>query len=226
MKPQRSNPKQREDARALHPATSLLERTFLYQFSWPKLLQSNLILGIALLLSMTLNVVLASRHPKPQYFAMDAQGRIVALVPLSEPMVSTDTVLQFAQGCITASFSLDFDDNNLRKQLQSLHRCYTDDGYRALMEAMDTAGLVAKIRKQRLVASAVATGAGVIAQVDPKNPRGYKWTVQQPISITLVNQTERRSYEFVVETDIQRIPTVDNPRGIAVVALRILGDGS
>ncbi|CCD28942.1 TraM-like protein similar to IcmL/DotI genes [Candidatus Glomeribacter gigasporarum BEG34] len=224
MKPKGRPAEQREGV--LHPAVSLLERTFLYQFSWPRLLQSHLILGAALLISVALNLILAGRHPKPQYFAMDAQGRIVALVPLAEPMVSTDTVLQFAQGCITASFSLDFDDNNLRKQLQSLHRCYTGEGYRALMAEMDASGLIAKIRTQRLVASAVATGAGVIAQVDPKNPQGYKWTVQQPISITLVNQTERRSYEYVIESDIQRIPTVDNPRGIAVAALRILGDGS
>lgn len=210
----------------MHPAVSLLERTFLYQFSWPKLLQSNLILGVALLFSIGLNIVLASRHPKPRYFAMDTTGRIVALVPLSEPMVSTDTVLQFTQGCITASFSLDFDDNNLRGQLQRLYHCYTDKGYTALMEAMESSGLIAKIRKQRLVASAVATGAGVIARVDPKNPQGYQWTVQQPISITLLNQTERRSYDFVIEATVQRIPTVDNPRGIAMTTLRMLGDGS
>src|SRR5260363_474405 len=66
-------------------AFPLLERTFLYQFSWPRLLQSHLILGAALLISVALNLILAGRHPKPQYFAMDAQGRIVALVPLAEP---------------------------------------------------------------------------------------------------------------------------------------------
>src|SRR5260363_140197 len=33
-------------------------------------------------------------------------------------------------------------------------------------------------------------------------------------------------YEYVIESDIQRIPIVDNPRGIAVAAPRILGDGS
>ncbi len=174
------------------------------------------------MLSIGLNFVLYYGKPKPQYFAMTAEGRIVPLIPLSEPMVSVDTVLQFAQGCITSSFSLDFDDDNLRQKLQSLRSCYTEEGYKALMQAMDSSGLLERIRQRRLVTSAVATGAGVIARTDARNPSGYKWSVQQPISITLVNQTERRSYNFLIEIDIQRIPTIDNPRGISTVALRMI----
>lgn len=209
----------------VHPAVRLLTETFLYKFSWPKLLGTNLILGIALLVSVTANVVLMTRNVPPVYFAVTADGRIMRLTPLSEPLVSPEEVVQFAQNCVTRSFSLDFVADQMRTKLQSLHDCYTDEGFHALMTAFDKSNLLTKIREARLVSSAVATGAGVISAVDARDPRGYKWTVQQPISITLVNQTERRSYNFIIETHIQRVPTVDNPKGISTTALQIIGNG-
>lgn len=209
----------------VHPAVRLVTETFFYKFSWPKLLGSNLVLGVALLVSVSANVVLMTRTVSPVYFAVTADGRMTRLAPLSEPLVSPEEVVQFAQNCVTRSFSLDFVADQMRNKLQSLHDCYTDEGFHALMMAFDKSNLLTKIRDGRLVSSAVATGAGVIAAVDAHDPRGYRWTVQQPISITLVNQTERRSYSFIIETHIQRVPTVDNPKGISTTALQIIGNG-
>lgn len=209
----------------IHPAVRLLTETFLYKFSWPKLLGSNLILGVALLISVSANVALTLRKADPVYFAITTDGRITRLAPLSEPLVSPEEVVQFAQNCVTRSFSLDFVADQLRSKLESLHDCYSDEGFHALMTAFDKSNLLTKIRDGRLVSSAAATGAGVIVAIDARDPRGYKWTVQQPISITLVNQTERRSYSFIIETHIQRVPTVDNPKGISTTALQIIGNG-
>lgn len=212
-------------ARDVHPAVRLVAETFLYKFSWPKLLGANLVLGVALLVSVCANVALMTRTVAPVYFAVTADGRITRLAPLSEPLVSPEEVVQFAQNCVTRSFSLDFVADQLRNKLESLHDCYTDEGFHALMMAFDKSNLLTKIRDGRLVSSAVATGAGVITAVDARDPRGYKWTVQQPIAITLVNQTERRSYSFIIETHVQRVPTVDNPKGISTTALQIIGNG-
>jgi len=211
--------------KGLHPAISLLGQTLMYKLSWPRLLSSNLVLSVGVTLSVGLNFAQFLHREPPQYFATTADGRIIALVPMNQPMVSTDKVLEFSQNCLTSSFTLDFVDDNLRKKLQSIRDCYTDDGYNALMAAFDSSGFIKKIRDRRYVSSATSGGAGVIASVDPNSPRGYKWVVQQPISITLQNQTEKKSYTFVIETDIQRIPTVDNPRAIATAAIRILGTG-
>jgi len=208
---------------ALHPASGLLRETFLYKASWPRMLTSNLVLAVALVVSGGMNVAQFMHKPEPQYFAATPDGRLTPLTPLSVPMVNTDTVLEFSQACMTASFTLDFVDENLRRKLQSLHACYTDAGYNALMAAMESSGLIKKIRDRRYVSSATSGGAGVISATDPHNAGGYKWTVQQPINITLQNQTEKKSYTFVMETDIQRIPTVDNPKGIATAAVRIIG---
>lgn len=208
-----------------HPAALLLAQTLLYKFSWPKLLSGNVILGIALLLSIVINGILVTRKPDNHYFATDPHGRLTRLIPLDEPMVSGEEVAQFSQDCVTRSFSLDFVPDQLRAKLNSLHDCYSNTGFAALMSAFDQSNIIQKIRDGRMVSSAVATGAAVITAETPNAPGGYMWTLQQPISITLANQTQQRSYSFVVETHIQRVSNVDNPTGISTSALQIIGNG-
>ncbi|WP_084906793.1 DotI/IcmL family type IV secretion protein [Burkholderia ubonensis] len=212
----------------VHPAVRLLAETFLYKFSWPKLLGSNLILGICLLVSLGINTVLTLRTAPPVYFAITPDGRMVRLMPLSEPLASPEKVVQFAQDCITRTFTLTFVDKDLREHLNSLHGtrgCYTDQGYEALMANSGFSDLISKIRDRHQVSSVVSTGAGVIAATSRRGDPVYRWTVQQPISITLVSQTEKRSYSFVIETNIERVPTVDSPDGISTSALRFIGNG-
>ncbi|SEI14457.1 DotI/IcmL family type IV secretion protein [Paraburkholderia hospita] len=211
-----------------HPAVRLLAQTFLYKVSWPKLLGSNLILGVALLISVSVNAVLATRDVPPVYFAVTPDGRLVRLAPLNEPLVSQEKVVQFAQDCISRSFTLTFVDKDLKEHLNSLHGekgCYTDQGYKALMADPGFSDLISKIRDRHQVSSVVATGAGVVTATAKRGDPIYKWTVQQPISITLVSQTEKRSYSFIIETNIERVPTVDSPDGISTGALRFLGNG-
>lgn len=202
------------------PALRVLMRTLFYKSSWSKLLNGNLIIGVALILSMSLNIIQFVFRPKPDYFAITEDGRIIRLVPLSEPMVNSDTVLQFTQKTITKSFSLDFDPQNLRDKLQSLRGDYTKDGYSALLAQMDSSGLIEKIRSRRLVSSAVATGAPVVSREFVENGI-YTWEAQMPVSLTLTGQNERKSYDFLFIVNVQRIPTVDNARGIAISSMRI-----
>lgn len=206
----------------IHPALALITQTLLYKFSWPKLLSSNIGLVIALIISLIINGVLITRKPDNHYFATDPNGRITMLVPLDVPLVSDESVEQFVQGCVSRSFSLTFVPDQLREKLNSLHDCYSDPGFAALMKGFDGSNLIQKIRQDRMVSSVVATAAPVISSVTPEAPGGYVWTVQEPIMITLQNQTNQRSYPFIVEATVQRVSNVDNPKAISIIATRLM----
>ncbi|MEX3917838.1 DotI/IcmL family type IV secretion protein [Paraburkholderia sp. BR10872] len=206
----------------MHPALALITQTLFYKFSWPKLLASNVGLVIALIISLIINGILVTRKPDNHYFSTDPHGRITALVPLDVPLVSDEAVEQFTQGCVSRSFSLTFVPDQLREKLNSLHDCYSDAGFAALMKGFDGSNLIQKIRQDRMVSSVVATAAPVITAVTPEAPGGYVWTVQEPITITLQNQTSQRSYPFIVEASVQRVSNVDNPQGVSIIATRLM----
>jgi len=207
--------------RHIDPALRVLMQTLFYKSSWSQLLQGNVVVGVALVLSLSMNIIQYLHRPEPEYFGMTPDGRLIKLIPLSKPMQSSTTVLEFTQRTISKSFSLDFDENNLRTKLQSLRDDYTQAGYAELLAKMDTSGLIEKIRSRRLVSSAVPTGAAVISKEYENDDRVYTWEIQVPISLTVSGQNERKTYDFMLYVNVQRIPVVDNPRGIAISAVRI-----
>ncbi|MGN5477710.1 DotI/IcmL family type IV secretion protein [Cupriavidus basilensis] len=139
---------------------------------------------------------------------------------MSKPFVSSEAVLQKVQKTATGAFSLDFDDTNLKAKLVALRQRFTRDGYASLMEQYDTSGLIEKIRTRRLVTSAVATGAGVIAN-EYERDGVYTWETEMPIAITITGQSERKTYECLVKQTVKRLPVEDNPAGIATQSLRL-----
>jgi len=208
----------------LDPVHRLLMTNLFYKISWRKLLDSNLILGLALLASIGGNYFQYKQRPEPKYFATDPTGRIVPIVPVSEPYLTHEAVLQKAQQTAIASFSLDFDDNNLKAKLGALRPRYTRDGYESLMAQYDQSGLIEKIRTRRLVTSAVATGAGVIVNDYLGRDGFYTWEVEMPMALTITGQNERKQYEFLVKQTIKRVPVVDNPDAAATQSLRLGGN--
>lgn len=208
----------------LDPVHRLLLTNLFYKVSWRKLLDTNLVIGLALVGSIGGNYLQFLHRPEPVYFATDPSGRIVPIVPVSKPYLTHDAVIQKAQETAIASFSLDFDDRNLKAKLGALRSRYSRDGYASLMEQYDTSGLIEKIRTRRLVTSAVATGAGVIVNDFLGRDGFYTWEVEMPMALTITGQNERKTYDFLVKQTIKRIATVDNPEGAVTHALRLGGN--
>ncbi|CAN7783468.1 DotI/IcmL/TraM family protein [Cupriavidus necator] len=221
-----TSPKQKQSPAAgpamnTDPIMRTLASSGFYKSSFGRLLQSNLIVGCALVGSVALNITQFVTRPAPVLVGMTEAGRLIQIVPLSKPFVSSEAVLQKVQKTATAAFSLDFDDTNLKAKLAALRSHFTRDGYASLMAQYDTSGLIEKIRTRRLVTSAVATGAGVIANEYEARDGLYTWETEMPIAITITGQSERKTYECLVKQTVKRLPVEDNPAGIATQSLRL-----
>lgn len=206
------------------PILRMLAGTGFYKGSWGKMLNSNMALGVALVLSISGNIGQYLMRPSPVYFATTEGGRLVRIAPVSDPYVNTETVLQKAQKTAVSSFSLDFDDINLKAKLSALRSDFTRDGYASLMDQYERSGLIEKVRTRSLVSSAVATGAGVVVNDYVGSDGLYTWEVEIPVAITLTGQAERKTYDYLVKQTVKRVPVVDNPAGIATHSMRLGGN--
>ncbi|MDR6398049.1 DotI/IcmL/TraM family protein [Herbaspirillum seropedicae] len=204
------------------PVSGLLARIFFFRWSWPKLIQIAIGLVVALILSVALNIIQFIRQPKPDYFAVTESGRLIPLVPLSAPYITADKLIQGAEKMMRKSFTFNFDNNNIRQQFQELKGEYTEAGYNMYLDAMTKSGFIDKIRRERLVSSAVLSGASVISWEGVDNSTGaYSWEVQMPLTVYLNDQNGKKAYQFLITLRRTRIPTVDNPEGVATSYFRI-----
>lgn len=166
---------------------------------------------ITLLISALIYVV--THPPAPKYFATDTTGRIIPLVPLNEPDLSTAALLQWANTAAVAAFTYNFVD--YRAQLQAASEFFTPEGWQAYLQSLEASNDLVAVKAKNLVVSAVATGAPIITQRGIVDGR-YTWQIQMPLLVTYQSASQITPQNLLVNMVITRVSTLDSPRGIGI----------
>ncbi|MFT3742031.1 MAG: type IVB secretion system apparatus protein IcmL/DotI [Gammaproteobacteria bacterium] len=168
----------------------------------------NLILGAALIY-MILNPT------KPQYFATTREGKLVRMYSLSQPIVSTSELLQWAATAATAANTYNF--VNYRKEMQNASEYFTPTGWQAFQNELKNSRTLETVLSKKLTVSAVATGSPIIIEQGVQAGK-YKWKVQLPILVTYESANTKISQPSVVTMLISRVSTLETVKGIAIDA--------
>lgn len=173
-----------------------------------------------LLFSILIVVILASslayivtHPPAPKYFATDSTGRIIPLVALNQPNMSTPAILQWANTAAVAAFSYNF--VNYRKELQAASTFFTPAGWEAFESGLKDSNNLDAVIAKKLVVSAVATGAPVVLQKGVIAGR-YSWRVQMPLLVTYQSAGGMTQQQLILKMLITRISTLNSARGIGI----------
>jgi intracellular multiplication protein IcmL len=177
---------------------------------------------LALLLLILVNIglggiiaYLVTHRPAPQYFATTADGKIIPIYALSEPVVNTADLLQWATQAATAVFTYNF--VNWRDELQRASENFTPEGWKNFQDALERSRNLELIISKKLVSSAVATGAPVVLEQGILGDR-YAWKIQVPVLITYESANYRTRQSVLVTMLVTRVSTLNNPKGIAISA--------
>lgn len=154
-------------------------------------------------------------RPEPKYFATTTDGRIMQLFPLSEAMLSPGELLQWTHRAAVAAYTYNF--VNYRDAMQTLQNQFTPAGWRYYENALKISRTLEMVIAKKLVVSAVATGTPII--LDQAVINGvYAWKVQIPLLVTYQSPNEQTQQSMIVTIIVSRVPTVDMPKGIAIVS--------
>ena len=152
------------------------------------------------------------RTPEPVYFATRTDGALVAIIPLDQPHISDNQVLNFATDVITGALTLDF--ANYRQELATRRDQFTEAGFNAFVNALESSGNLDLLRNRRMASTAVANSAFIIDK--GRSGNGYLWRVEVQVAVTYESSSERQHQQLVGLLDVVRIPTWQNEWGVAV----------
>ena len=177
------------------------------------------VLFVLLILVVT-NIVLAlgaihviKNPPMPKYFATNDDGRITLLHPLSAPVLSLNALNEWAARAATAAYTFDF--VNYRKSLQDASVYFTASGWRSFEQALVNSNNLKLVITQKLVATAVPTGAPVVLKRGVLNG-AYSWQVQMPMLVTYQSASMNVKQPMLVTMLVRRVDVSNNPGGIAI----------
>ncbi len=177
-------------------------------------LLGNAVLATALTISGLGHLWTLTHPPTPEYFATTADGRLIPLIPISEPYVPQEVLLTWAAQAVTTAYTLDY--VHQKEQLSRMRDLFTAQGFNSHRKALETSGLWTAVAERRLVTQVVPTAPPLVTNQGVIGGR-YAWKLEVPIRITYQGASSvSLPQDNIAEVLIVRMPTHELPRGYAI----------
>ena len=157
-----------------------------------------------------------ARLPLERYLYSDNAKAICEAQLQSEPLITANTVLDFAKDCV-----LDMDTfahYSVEKDLSRMaERCLTPDFRRAFFKAPWLKDRIQTVQEGYLRVAAQTTGPVLMESSGP-TAEGYKWTLQVPVKRTfLQGDAVKGSNQRMYRVDVYRVVrNAYNPVGLGI----------
>ncbi|MDD3028684.1 MAG: DotI/IcmL/TraM family protein [Alphaproteobacteria bacterium] len=193
---------------------TVLNRNAFYRDGYRFLLKISLVqTGIIVLLILTIVGLAMTMKTRSIYFATTSDGRIINIVPLSEPYLSPAQVIAWTAS--TAQNVMRFGYHDYRTRLQQNSSRFTPSGWSSFNKALKDANFIAAVEARKLVVSMDIDGAPEIQSA--LNHNGvYTWFVQFPATIRFDGDQPPRPIKTMLRLQIVRVSTLQTPDGISI----------
>lgn len=174
--------------------------------------------AIGILVGVILYLLRNPTHPL--YFATDTVGRLIQIIPVSQPNMTTDGAMQWAKEAVEAAYAYDF--INFRAQLQGAQKYFTNYGWSRYTSALTASNnLPALIQRKQIILAQVVGPIKVLTQ--GLLGGAYAWKFEMPLLVTYWEPPYDDKSKFYNPLDviviIQRQPVLQGYKGLGVVQL-------
>lgn len=157
---------------------------------------------------------------EPLYFATDNVGRLVTIIPVDKPNMSTDDAAAWAIEALQAAYGLDY--VNYRSQLQGAQKYFTAYGWGKFMSALTASNNLLALRdRKQVVLVQVVDQPKVLAQGILGG--AYAWRFEMPVLVTYweppYNDKSKFYNPLIVNMIVQRQPILQSYKGLGIVQL-------
>ena len=173
------------------------------------ILEAIVILGLI----FTILFVVHVHQPENRYFATTEDGRLMPMVALSEPNLSTPALMSWVAQATTEVMTFNF--NDYRRRLQEASRNFTRSGWESFTEALQQSRIIEVVERNDQVLTAAPQGAPVLQSQGLYLGR-YQWIVQIPMVLTYQAGSKTRSDSLLVTVVVVRVPRLESANGVGI----------
>lgn len=189
-------------------------RNEFYRDGYRSLLKMALIQCVAIIgLIATMYYVVYTHQPQHFYFATTEDGRLIPMVPLSQPNLSTPALMSWTAQAATEVMTFGF--NDYRRRLQESSRNFTKRGWESFTQALQRSRMIEMVEANQQVLSAAPKGAPIL-QSEGLVAGRYQWVVQIPLILTYQSGAKAQNSGLMVTIVVVRVPRLESPNGVGI----------
>ncbi|MBI1273798.1 MAG: hypothetical protein GC131_06920 [Alphaproteobacteria bacterium] len=151
---------------------------------------------------------------KNVYFATTPAGQVKRMVALTMPNMTHQAVLSWVTTTVTQVMTYNF--ANFNQEISKHQRKFLSKSWEQFVKVLLQDDMLKKFQQQELVLTTAPFGAPVITSEGVVDKR-YQWVVQLPVIMNYVTNNNRSvQRRNIVELTVVRVPTTENPDGVAI----------
>ncbi len=202
------------DVEMMKAVGSVIVRNEFYRDGYRSILKIAVIEAMIILaLVGAMYFVIESHQPENRYFATTEDGRLVPMVPLSEPNLSVPALMSWSAQAATEVMTFGF--NDYKRRLQEASRHFTRAGWAGFTTALEKSRIIEMVETNQQVVSAAPASAPILVSEGIVNGR-YEWQVQVPLVITYQAGASVRSDRLTINIVIVRVPKLESSNGVGI----------
>ncbi len=171
--------------------------------------QSFIIIGLIAAMFFVIQV----HQPENRYFATTEDGRLIPMVSLTQPNLSTPALMSWVAQAATEVMTFGFSD--YRRRLQESSRNFTRKGWESFTGALAAARVIESVEKNGQVITAAPRGAPVLVSEGVVKGQ-YQWIVEIPMILSYRSGSKTRSDAWKVKIVVVRVPRLESPNGVGI----------
>ncbi len=211
LKVKSAAPKTGEDTSGLG---MVVVRNEFYRDGYRTLLRLAMLQGVVILgLLGAMYFVIQVHQPENRYFATTEDGRLVPMVPLSEPNLSTPALMSWVAQAATEVMTFGF--NDYRRRLQESSRNFTRKGWESFTSALQKSRIIEMVEANQQVVTAAPQGAPILESEGLVDGR-YQWVIQLPMVVTYQSGARTKQDNLLMTLVVVRVPRLESPNGVGI----------
>jgi intracellular multiplication protein IcmL len=193
---------------------TVIVRNEFYRDGYRSLLRLAFIQGLVILGLLGAHYFIIHVHqPENRYFATTEDGRLIPMIPLNQPNLSTPALMSWVAQASTEVMTFGF--NDYRRRLQESSRNFTRRGWDSFTQALQSARIIEMVEANQQVITAAPQGAPILESEGLVAGR-YQWVIQLPLVVTYQSGARTRSDSLLVTVVVVRVPRLESPNGVGI----------
>ncbi|MGB4107541.1 MAG: type IVB secretion system apparatus protein IcmL/DotI [Alphaproteobacteria bacterium] len=189
-------------------------RNEFYRDGYRNLLRLCLLEGaIIIILLGAMYFVIHVHQPQDRYFATTEDGRLIPMVALHEPNLSTPALMSWVAQASTEVMTFGF--NDYRRRLQESSRNFTRRGWESFTQALQKSRIIEMVEANQQVVTAAPAGAPILESEGVVTGR-YQWIIQLPLVLTYQSGSRTKTDTLLVTIVVVRVPRLESSNGVGI----------
>lgn len=176
---------------------------------------TGLVAMLILCVLLTAAVVYKAIFPgTTKYYVSMTTGEVIRLPSLNEPVVTNAYIVQWSSIAARAALTLDF--GNYSTQLKEASVYFSNKGWSAFSDALESSGLLETVKGKKLMMNAVVSKTPLI-RFSGVVHGSFMWRISMPVLVNYGSASDQRQRILNVSMVVSRVSTLDVPQGIQII---------